>query len=157
VDLLVSQGQKVSDAIRQTGVSEVTFYRWRQEFGGLKTDRVKRLRKNSRLGKAVSDLTLDELILTEAARKLLSPARRCVCIDITERTCKSPSAAPVRRWGTVSRSARSREDTERLTADVVATRQYGRHGYREKGTLLRQAAWAVRNGRLERDLAAAGS
>jgi hypothetical protein len=53
-------------------VSEVTFYRWRQEFGGLKSDQVKRLKdlelENSRLRKAVSDLTLDKLILTEAAK-----------------------------------------------------------------------------------------
>jgi len=67
-----SQGQNVVDAIRQIGVSEVTYYRWRQEFGGLKTERVKRLKdfelKNSRLRKAVSDLTLDKLILQEAAR-----------------------------------------------------------------------------------------
>ena len=44
VDVLVSQGTSMADAIRQIGVSEVTFYRWRQEFGGLKTDQVKRLR-----------------------------------------------------------------------------------------------------------------
>ena len=54
------------------GVSEVTYYRWRQEFGGLKTEQVKRLKdlelENSRLRKAVSDLTLDKLILQEAAR-----------------------------------------------------------------------------------------
>jgi putative transposase len=51
-------------------VSEVTYYRWRQEFGGLKTEQVKRLKEleNSRLRKAVSDLTLDKLILQEAAR-----------------------------------------------------------------------------------------
>jgi hypothetical protein len=53
-------------------VSEVTFYRWRQEFGGLKSDQVKRLKnlelENSRLRKAVSDLTLDKLILTEATK-----------------------------------------------------------------------------------------
>ena len=53
------------DAIRQIGVSEVTYYRWRQEFGGLKTEQVKRLKdlelENSRLRKAVSDLTLDKL------------------------------------------------------------------------------------------------
>ena len=71
VDVLVSQGA-MADAIRQIGVSEVTFYRWRQEFGGLKADQVKRLKEleleNSRLRKAVSDLTLDKLILTEAAR-----------------------------------------------------------------------------------------
>ena len=72
VDVLVSQGQNSADAIRQIGVSEVTYYRWRQEFGGLKTDQVKRLKEleteNSRLRKAVSDLTLDKLILQEAAR-----------------------------------------------------------------------------------------
>ena len=44
VDVLVSQGQSMGEAIRQIGVSEVTFYRWRQEFGGLKTDQVKRLK-----------------------------------------------------------------------------------------------------------------
>jgi putative transposase len=67
-----SQGQNVVDAIRQIGVSEVTYYRWRQEFGGLKTEQVKRLKdlelENSRLRKAVSDLTLDKLILQEASR-----------------------------------------------------------------------------------------
>ena len=61
VDVLVSQGQPVADAIRQIGVSEVTYYRWRQEFGGLKSEQVKRLKdlelENSRLRKAVSDLT----------------------------------------------------------------------------------------------------
>jgi len=72
VDVLVSQGQNIADAVRQIGVSEVTYYRWRQEFGGLKTEQVKRLKEleteNSRLRKAVSDLTLDKLILQEAAR-----------------------------------------------------------------------------------------
>jgi putative transposase len=72
VDVLVSQGQNIADAIRQIGVSEVTYYRWRQEYGGLKTEQVKRLKEleteNTRLRKAVSDLTLDKLILQEAAR-----------------------------------------------------------------------------------------
>lgn len=72
VDVLVSQGGDIADAIRQIGVSEVTYYRWRQEYGGLKTDQVKRLKEleqeNSRLRRAVSDLTLDKLILTEAAK-----------------------------------------------------------------------------------------
>jgi putative transposase len=72
VDVLVSQGQNIADAIRQIGVSEVTYYRWRQEFGGLKTDQVKRLKaleqENNRLRRAVSDLTLDKLILAEAAK-----------------------------------------------------------------------------------------
>ena len=57
VDVLVSQGQHIAEAIRQIGVSEVTYYRWRQEFGGLKSDQVKRLKEieteNARLRRAV--------------------------------------------------------------------------------------------------------
>ena len=72
VEVLTSQGQSVADAIRLIGVTEVTYYRWRQEFGGLKSDQVKRLKdletENSRLRRAVSDLTLDKLILQEASR-----------------------------------------------------------------------------------------
>ena len=72
VDVLVSQGRSVSDAVRAIGVTEVTYYRWRQEFGGLKTDQVKRLKEleaeNARLRRAVSDLTLDKMILAEAAK-----------------------------------------------------------------------------------------
>ena len=72
VDVLTSQGQKVADAIRSIGVTEVTYYRWRQEFGGLRSDQVKRLKdleaENNQLRRAVSDLTLDKLILQEAAR-----------------------------------------------------------------------------------------
>ena len=71
VDVLTSQGQGVAEAIRSIGVSEVTYYRWRQEFGGLKSDQIKRLdleTENTRLRRTVSDLTLDKLILQEAAR-----------------------------------------------------------------------------------------
>ena len=72
VDVLHSQGMSMADAIRQIGVTEVTFYRWRKEYGGMKTDQLKRLKElekeNERLRRAVSDLTLDKLILTEAAR-----------------------------------------------------------------------------------------
>ena len=71
VDVLVSQGRNVADAVRSIGVSEVTYYRWRQEFGRLKAEQVRRLREleaeNARLRRAVADLTLDKLILKEAA------------------------------------------------------------------------------------------
>jgi putative transposase len=71
VDVLVSQGRAVADAIRSIGVTEVTYYRWRQEYGGLKSDQVRRMKEleteNQRLRKAVADLTLDKLILKEAA------------------------------------------------------------------------------------------
>ena len=72
VDVLVSQGSSVADAIRSIGVTEVTYYRWRQEYGGLKSDQVKRIKdleiENSRLRKAIAELTLDKLILQEASR-----------------------------------------------------------------------------------------
>ena len=71
VDVLTTQGQLVAEAVRSIGVTEVTYYRWRQEYGGLKSDQVKRLKdleqENARLRKAVSDLTLEKLILKEAA------------------------------------------------------------------------------------------
>ena len=71
VDVLVSQGKTVADSVRSIGVTEVTYYRWRKEYGGLKLDQVKRLKEleteNMRLRKAIADLTLDKLILKEAA------------------------------------------------------------------------------------------
>ena len=72
VDVLASQGQLIADAVRAIGVTEVTYYRWRQEYGGLKSDQVRKLKdleaENARLRRAVSDLTVDKMILKEAAR-----------------------------------------------------------------------------------------
>ena len=72
VDVLVSQGQSVAEAIGTIGVTEVTASRWRQEYGGLKSDPVRRMKdleiENQRLRKAIADLTRDKLILQEAAR-----------------------------------------------------------------------------------------
>jgi transposase-like protein len=72
VEVMTGQGTSMADAIRSLGVTEVTYYRWRSEYGGMKLDQVKRLKEleveNARLRKAVSDLTLDKLILKEATR-----------------------------------------------------------------------------------------
>ena len=72
VDVLLGQGRPVAEAVRTIVVKEVTYYRWRNEYGGLKGDQVKRLKEleaeNARLRRAVSDLTLDKLILAEAAK-----------------------------------------------------------------------------------------
>ena len=72
VDVLMAQGRSVADAVRAIGVTEVTYYRWRNEYGGLKGDQVKRLKEleieNNRLRRAVSDLTLDKLILAGVAK-----------------------------------------------------------------------------------------
>jgi transposase-like protein len=71
-DVLLAQGQTGADVSRVLGVTETTYYRWRSEYGGLKGDQVKRLKEleqeNTRLRKAVAELTLDKLILKEAAK-----------------------------------------------------------------------------------------
>jgi putative transposase len=70
-EVLLAQGRSVAKAARAIGVTEPSYYRWRQEFGGLKLDQAKRLkeleREAARLRKAVADLTPDKLILKEAA------------------------------------------------------------------------------------------
>jgi putative transposase len=67
----LAKGQTVLEACRKLGVTEQTFYRWRSEYGGLKLDQARRLkelaRENARLKRAVAELTLDKLILKEAA------------------------------------------------------------------------------------------
>jgi putative transposase len=71
-EVLLGQGKKVPEVVKTIGVSEVSYYRWRKEYGGLNVSQAKRLkeleRENTRLRRAVSDLTLDKLILQEAAR-----------------------------------------------------------------------------------------
>ena len=71
VDVLTAQGRPVAEAVLSIGVTEPSYYRWRSEYGGLKGNQVKRLREleteNTRLRRAVSDLTLEKLIPKEAA------------------------------------------------------------------------------------------
>ena len=72
VDVLVGQGMNRIDAIREMSITEQTYYRWRKQYGGMGTDQLKELKRlqkeNERLRRAVSDLTLDKLILSEAAK-----------------------------------------------------------------------------------------
>ncbi|SFF68896.1 Transposase [Methylobacterium sp. yr596] len=86
-DVLIAQGQSVADVIRALGVTEVTYYRWRKEFGGLKTDQVRRMKdleiENQRLRKAIADLTLDKLILQQAARGNFRAPRAGVHVSST--------------------------------------------------------------------------
>ena len=71
-EVLLAQGMKVPEVAKSIGIHEITYYRWRKEFGGLKVSQAKRLKElekeNARLRKAVSDLSLDKVILQEAAR-----------------------------------------------------------------------------------------
>ena len=72
IEVLQGQGRPIADAVRQIGVTVQTYYRWRKEYGGMNRDQLKRLKEleneNQRLRRAVSDLTLDKMILSEAAR-----------------------------------------------------------------------------------------
>ena len=72
VEVLQGQGRSNADAVRQIGVTVQTYYRWRKEYGGMSRDQLKRLKEleteNTRHRRAVSDLTLDKMILAEAAR-----------------------------------------------------------------------------------------
>ena len=72
VEVLQIQGISIADAVRQIGVTQQTYFRWRKDYGGMSRDQLKRLKEleteNSRLRRAVSDLTVDKMILTEAAR-----------------------------------------------------------------------------------------
>jgi transposase-like protein len=71
-EVVLAKGGTVGLACKQIGVTEQTYYRWRREYGGLKVDQAKRLKalekENGQLRRAVADLTLDKLILAEAAR-----------------------------------------------------------------------------------------
>jgi transposase-like protein len=72
VEVLQGQGMTIAEAVRQIGLTQQTFYRWRKLYGGMGRSQLKRLKElekeNQRLRRAVSDLTLDKLILSEAAR-----------------------------------------------------------------------------------------
>jgi putative transposase len=70
-EVALAEGATVGEVCRRIGVTEVTYYRWRKEYGGMRVEQARRLKEleveNARLRKAVSDLTLDKLILKEAA------------------------------------------------------------------------------------------
>ena len=71
-EVYLSQGSNIGEASRKIGVTEQTYYRWRKEYGGMRTEQAKRLKElekeNSRLKKLVADLSLDNSILKEASR-----------------------------------------------------------------------------------------
>jgi putative transposase len=71
-EVLQASGKSMEETLRQLGVSDATYYKWRKEYGGLRVDQAKRLKEleqeNGRLRKVVSDLSIDNAILKEAAR-----------------------------------------------------------------------------------------
>ncbi|RZL23455.1 MAG: IS3 family transposase [Sphingomonas sp.] len=160
VEIVLGQGGTTAEACRRIAVSEQTYYRWRKEYGGLKTDQARRMKdlkkENLRLRRAISDLTLDKLILQEAARKkLLSPARRRRCIDQVKEVLDVSERRVCRVLGQHRSTQRKvpcgADDEQALTEDIVALAgQYGRYGYRRVTALLHAAGWSVNHKRVER-------
>ncbi|MGH7261829.1 MAG: IS3 family transposase [Nitrospiraceae bacterium] len=152
-EVRLSQGQAIGTVCRSIGVSQQSYYRWRREYGGLKLDQAKRFkdleRENDRLKKAVSELTLDKLILKEAlGGKILSPSRKRACVThvrsrlvVSERCACAVIGQP---RATQRRHLKTPDDEAALTADIVrlATR-YGRYGYRRIREMLVAEGWRV--------------
>ncbi|MFC7293090.1 IS3 family transposase [Hirschia litorea] len=153
VEVRTSQGQSMGQAVRAVGVTEQTYYRWRKEYGGLKMGQAKRFKElekeNQRLRRAVSDLTLDKMILAEAAKgKLLSPSRRRACVDhvISELGISERQACRVigQHRSTHRKKPIGRYDESALTRAIIKlAEQYGRYGYRRITALLNRDGWHV--------------
>jgi putative transposase len=79
-EVLLSKGEKVEQVIRKLGVSDVTYYRWRKEYGGMQVDQAKRLKdlekENARLKKLVADLSLASVLVQEETRLSDTPAHQ---------------------------------------------------------------------------------
>src|SRR5215208_7036257 len=132
-DVLVSQGQSVAEAIRAIGVTEVTYYRWRREFGGLKADQVKRLKGSGHCPERGGERAAAQGGRRPHARqadpgrgrpgKLLGPARRRACIEHVRRMLsvseRRACAALGQHRSTQRKAPRGRDDEERLTADTI--------------------------------------
>ncbi|MGA7324031.1 MAG: IS3 family transposase [Rhodomicrobium sp.] len=160
VEVRLSRGETAGQAVRAIGVTEQTYYRWRREYGGMGVDQARRLKElekeNQRLRRAVSDLTLDKLILAEAAKgKLLSPSRRRACVDrvvaemgVSERwACETLG----QHRSTQRKKPRGRQGEKALTrALIVLAEQFGRYGYRRITALLWRDGWHVNEKRVYR-------
>ena len=160
VEVLQGQGMSITDAVRQIGVTQQTYYRWRKLYGGMGREQLKRLKElekeNQRLRRAVSDLTLDKLILSEAARGA-EGQRSATSEPFAPPQVHRPRPAGARRirtprlaWvlgqhrSTQRKVPQGRSDEERLTEDIIElAREYGRYGYRMVTGLLNNAGWRV--------------
>jgi putative transposase len=113
-EIVLAQGGTTADACRRLAISEQTYYRWRKEYGGLKMDQARRMKdlqkENARLRRAISDLTLDKLILQEAPGETIEPhAASCAVSIISATNCLPRNAAFVVFWASTDRrSARFR-------------------------------------------------
>ena len=156
----LARGKSVKLISRELGITEQTYYRWRREYGGMKVSQARRLkeleRENGRLKRAVADLTLDKLILEEAARgNILSPERRRRCVVRVRQQLGASERRACRVLGqsrTTQRRARKvASDEGALRGDIVRlASRFGRYGYRRVTDMLRIEGWGVKHKRVER-------
>ncbi|MDP1592285.1 MAG: IS3 family transposase [Prosthecobacter sp.] len=160
-DVELGKGGTVAAVCRLLGVTEVTYFRWRKQYGGMKVDQAKRLKEleqeNSRLKRLLADAELDKAILREAAKgKLLSPARRRAAVEDAQRNVPGVSE---RRACLVLGQARAvqryrpqvRDDETPLTGRIVELAAvYGSYGTPMITGMLRNDGWSVNHKRVER-------
>ena len=102
-EVFLAQGQTIGQVCRHIGISEQSYYRWRREYGGLKVDQARRLkeleRENGCLRRAVADLTLEKLVLKEAAEGNWSaPSAAGVVLPMFSRSSVSRNAGRAGIW-----------------------------------------------------------
>ena len=162
-ELEIAKGRTAAEAAKKIGVTEQTYYRWRKEYGGLRTDQAKRLKElekeNARLKRLLADAELDKAILTGGRLgKLLSPAKRRQAVEhvrdalgrdcVTERRACRVLEQP---RSTQRRCRHVPSDEPRLTRRIVElATEYGRYGYRRVTALLHREGWQVNHKRVER-------
>lgn len=159
VEVLCGQGKTIGEAVRQIGVSEQTYYRWRRKYGGMTTSDARKYRElekeNARLKRLVADLSLDNDIKGCRRGKLVSPAKRRQATHNAQekygisqrRACRAVKISQrVARYEPVKRSD---EDILRQRITELAC-NYGRYGYRRITALLRAEGYFVNHKRVER-------
>ncbi|MFC3303913.1 IS3 family transposase [Parvularcula lutaonensis] len=159
-EVLLAEGVSVGEVVRRLGVTPVTYYRWRKEYGGMKVDQAKRLKdlekENARLKRLLADAELDKAILKEAAfGKLVGPSRKrqfiehaCTELGVSERrACRVVGQHRSTQW----RKPQKLDDEDALTAAIIElASKYGRYGYRRITALLRRDGWHVNHKRVAR-------
>ncbi|MDL2324611.1 IS3 family transposase [Ruminococcaceae bacterium OttesenSCG-928-A16] len=160
VEVLCGQGKTIGEAVRQIGVSEQTYYRWRKKYGGMNICEARRHRElekeNARLKKLVADLSLDNAILKDIAPgKLLSPAKRRLAVRQAQEKYRLSQRRACRAVQISQRVARyqpvKRVDEDDLRSRIIELAcNYGRYGYRRITALLYAEGWRVNHKRVER-------
>ncbi|MEM7188429.1 MAG: IS3 family transposase [Pseudomonadota bacterium] len=159
-EVLLAGGVSVGEVVRRLGVTQVTYYRWRKEYGGMKVDQAKRLKdlekENARLKRLLADAELDKAILKEAAfGKLVGPSRKrqfiehaCGEFGVSQRrACRVVGQHRSTQW----RKPQKLDDEDALTSAIIElASKYGRYGYRRVTALLRRDGWYVNHKRVAR-------